>query len=107
MEGESLQAALRFLESWLDYRSRQVDIPGFCIAIYYKDSIVFSRAYGFANVSHGERLTTAHLFGMASQSKMFTSTAILQLVEAGKLRLDDFAYDYVSWLAEHRDKRFS
>jgi hypothetical protein len=31
MEGESLQAALKFLDSWLEYRSRQIGIPGFCI----------------------------------------------------------------------------
>lgn len=100
-----MQAAFEFLDSWLGYRARQVDIPGFSVAIYHKDKIVFSRAYGFANVERGETLTTQHVFGMASQSKMFTATAILQLVECGKLRLDDFAYDYLPWLAEHRDKR--
>lgn len=106
MDRIPLQAALTFLDSWLDYRARQVDIPGFSVAIYHKDKIVFSHAYGLANVEHGTPLTTAHLFGAASQSKMFTATAILQLVGPDTLRLDDPVYNYLPWLAEHRDRRF-
>ena len=37
---------------------------------------------------------------------MFTATAILQLVEIGKLRLDDFVCDYLPWLKNHQDSRF-
>ena len=106
MRDESLQAALEFLDSWLGYRARQVDIPGFCVAIYQKDSVVFSRAYGLANVELGEAMSTTHVFSVASQSKMFTVVAVLQLVESGKLRLDDFVSDHVPWLTRHRDKRF-
>jgi CubicO group peptidase (beta-lactamase class C family) len=105
MNGNSLQAATVFLDSWLGYRARQLDLPGFSVAIYHKDKVVFSQAYGLANVERSEPLTTQRLFGVASQSKMFTATAVLQLVEQGKLRLDDFACDCLPWLAEHRDKR--
>lgn len=106
MEGYALQPAIQFFDSWLAYRARQVDIPGFSVAIWARDSIVFSQAYGVADLASGEPLTTAYLFGVASQSKMFTATAIMQLVEVGKLRLDDFAQAYVPWLAKHRDSRF-
>lgn len=50
MGGSALQEALTFLDSWLDYRVRQVDIPGYCIAIYLRDKIVFSQSYGLANL---------------------------------------------------------
>src|SRR5690349_20803307 len=43
-------------------------------------------------------MTAEHVFRVASHSKMFTATAIMQLVEQGKLRLDDRAAAYVSWL---------
>src|SRR5215471_984914 len=43
-------------------------------------------------------MTPEHIFRVASHSKMFTATAILQLVEQGKLRLDDRAGAYLSWL---------
>ena len=44
-------------------------------------------------------LTTKHLFRIASHSKTFTATAVLQLVEAGRLRLDDRADAWVDYLA--------
>jgi D-alanyl-D-alanine carboxypeptidase len=59
---------------------------------------VFSGAYGLANRQTGEpnKLTTR--FRMGSMNKMFTATAILQLVQAGKIKLDDplvkFLTDY-------------
>lgn len=97
--------ALTFLDSWLGYRSRQVDIPGFAVAIYQEDSIIFAKAYGQADIERQHALHADHLFGMASQSKMFTATAIMQLAEQGKLRLDDYACAYIPWLVEHRDRR--
>ena len=107
MEGESLPASLEFLESWLGYRAGSITFPGFVVAIGYKDTVVFSRAYGLADIELGSAMTTQHLFGVASQSKMFTATAIMQLVEKGRLRLDDYAVECLPWLAGHYDKRFS
>jgi CubicO group peptidase (beta-lactamase class C family) len=96
---------LAFLDSWLAYRARQVDIPGFSVAIYKDDRIVFSKAYGLADLERDEPLTPRSLFGVASQSKLFTATAVLQLVEQGSLQLDDTASTYLSWLTGHRDAR--
>jgi D-alanyl-D-alanine carboxypeptidase len=44
---------------------------------------------GVADAVTGTPLTPAHLFHIASHSKTFTATAVLQLVEAGRMRLDD------------------
>jgi D-alanyl-D-alanine carboxypeptidase len=59
---------------------------------------IFSNAYGLANrqATEPNKLTTR--FRMGSMNKMFTATAILQLVQAGKIKLDDplgkFLTDY-------------
>lgn len=106
MNKEALRTSLVFLDSWLGYRSRQLDFPGFVVTICSKDSLVFSRAYGLADTERTKPLTTGHRFSMASQSKMFTTTAVLQLVAQHKLRLDDMVCDYLPWLTKHRDTRF-
>jgi D-alanyl-D-alanine carboxypeptidase len=95
-----------FLDSWLAYRARHASIPGFGVAIVAGDELVFNGAYGLADVASGVPLTTDHLFGISSQSKMFTATALLQLVEQDRVQLDHVVVRYLPWLAEHADPRF-
>ena len=101
----ALKRAADFLDSWLSLRAGQVDLPGFSIAVGYKDKVIFQGAYGLADIERGERLTPKHLFSISSQSKMLTATAVMQLVEQHKLALDGVVITYLPWLAQHRDKR--
>jgi CubicO group peptidase (beta-lactamase class C family) len=95
-----LQEALAYVDAWLDYRVWRLRTPGAQVAIWFDGKVQFSKAYGVSNLDTGEPLTTAHLFRIASHSKTFTATAIMQLVEAGKLRLDDTAGSWIPALAE-------
>jgi CubicO group peptidase (beta-lactamase class C family) len=63
--------------------------PGAAVVVARGDSIVFARGYGLADVEHGIGVTPSTSFRLASVTKQFTAAAILTLVEAGKLRLDD------------------
>jgi CubicO group peptidase (beta-lactamase class C family) len=51
--------------------------------------IIYQRSFGLANAANGQPLTKDNLFNLASVSKIFTAIAVMQLVEAGKLRLTD------------------
>ncbi|HKF75934.1 MAG TPA: serine hydrolase domain-containing protein [Candidatus Dormibacteraeota bacterium] len=82
----------------MEYRQRTLRVPGVAIAIRFRDEILLSRAYGMADQERGAALTTGHAFRIASQSKMFTATAVMQLVEQGRLRLDDRAGGCLPWL---------
>ena len=97
---ELLKEALAYVDTWLDYRVWKLRAPGAQVAVWFDGALQFSRAYGVANLDTGEPLTTAHLFRVASHSKTFTATAVMQLVEAGKLRLDDTAGSWLPALAE-------
>jgi D-alanyl-D-alanine carboxypeptidase len=97
---DRLQQALAYVDSWLDYRVWKLRTPGAQVAIWFDGRVQFSKAFGVSNLDTQEPLTTAHLFRIASHSKTFTATAIMQLVEAGKLRLDDTAGSWISELAE-------
>jgi CubicO group peptidase (beta-lactamase class C family) len=68
------------------------DVPGMSLAVGRGGMILHQKGYGFADRDHDERVTPAHLFRIASVSKPITSVAIFQLIQRGKLHLDDFVF---------------
>jgi CubicO group peptidase (beta-lactamase class C family) len=88
--------ALAYYDSWLAFNQRYQRVPGVQVAVYAEDAIAFSASYGLADVENDVPLTDQHLFRIASHSKTFTGTAIFQLVEQGRLRLDDKVSQHVT-----------
>ena len=72
--------------------------PGCSAAVEIDGSIVWAAARGLANLATGEKITTQTRFDIASISKQFTATAILQLEREGKLSLNDTIAQYVPGL---------
>jgi D-alanyl-D-alanine carboxypeptidase len=78
-------------------------VPGCSVAVVDRTGVVWARAFGYADVEEAreaERSTVYHLF---SGTKLFTATAILQLVEQGKLDLDASAGTYLPELPALRE----
>jgi CubicO group peptidase (beta-lactamase class C family) len=65
------------------------------VLIAKEGKIIFERSYGYADIKTKKPNTAATEFRVGSLTKMFTSTAILQLAEAGKLSLTDPVIKYV------------
>jgi CubicO group peptidase (beta-lactamase class C family) len=63
--------------------------PGAALAVSKDGRLVYARGFGFADVERREPARPLSLFRIASISKPFTSTAVFQLVQQGRLRLDD------------------
>lgn len=91
--------AAAYFDQWLQFRCTADRVPGVQAAVLYDDEVLLSAAHGVADVSTGEPLTARHLFRIASHSKTFTATAVMQLVERGALRLDDTVGERVVELA--------
>lgn len=96
---EVVRVSAPYLESWLGFQLRRSRIPGVQAAVRVGGELVLSTALGLADAVHETPLTRQHLFHIASHSKTFTATACLQLVEAGRLRLDDTAGQWLPDLA--------
>jgi serine-type D-Ala-D-Ala carboxypeptidase/endopeptidase len=64
-------------------------IPSMSIALVRGDSIVWKAAFGYANMRTRTPATTETIYSTGSSFKSVTSTAVMQLAEQGKLRLDD------------------
>jgi N-acyl-D-amino-acid deacylase len=67
--------------------------PGAALAIAKEGRLVLIRGYGFADLATERPVRPEATFGLASVSKTFTAVAILRLVEQGKLRLADRAFE--------------
>ena len=64
-------------------------VPSMSIALVRGDSIVWTAAFGYANMHTRTPATTETLYSTGSSFKSVTATAVMQLAEQGKLRLDD------------------
>jgi CubicO group peptidase (beta-lactamase class C family) len=64
-------------------------VVGFSVAVVKNNKIVYTHSFGMQDIEKNIPLTDNAIFRIASISKSFTATSIMQLVEAGKLSLDD------------------
>jgi len=105
MQKEVIERTVSFLKSWLSLRYEQCDLPGFAVAIAVDGNVVLDETFGYADLAKKEKLTADHLFRVASHSKTFAGTALMQLCEEGKLNLDTPVVQYLDWLKAHKDSR--
>jgi N-acyl-D-amino-acid deacylase len=77
-------------------------IVGGALAITKDGRLVLARGYGWADWEQGQPARPDTLFGLASVSKVFTTLAVLRLVEDKKLSLDDKAFEILKHLKPPR-----
>jgi CubicO group peptidase (beta-lactamase class C family) len=79
-------------------RMEHYHVPGVSIAVFDEGQILWARGFGLADIPERKPVTTETLFQAASVSKSVTAFAALQLVQQGKLKLDeDVNSELVSW----------
>lgn len=71
------------------------DSPGCTCAVMRDGEVVYSRAFGMANLEHDISLTPQSVFEVGSASKQFTAASIALLALQGQLSLDDDIRTYV------------
>lgn len=81
------------------------EVPGLAIGIVLDNELYYANPLGVQDINSQDPLTTSSLFHMASVSKPFVATAIMQLVEAGKLKLEDKLIDHLPYF-RMRDKNY-
>jgi len=80
-------------------------IPGVSVAVVKDGEPVYAQAFGVKNVETGEPVTVRSLFHMASVTKTFVATAVMQLWEQGKVDLDAPLVQYLPYF-KMRDLRY-
>jgi D-alanyl-D-alanine carboxypeptidase len=82
-------SSLRLLETWVASQIEYRNQPGVSMGIVYGGKLVWAKGFGLSDLRAGTPATPRTVYRVASITKLFTSTAILQLRDAGKLGLDD------------------
>lgn len=83
------QTLKHFVDSVVKAEMQEHRIAGAVVAIVSRDDVLLLQGYGFANAETRETVVPSrHLFRVASLTKLFTATAIMQLVEDGRVELD-------------------
>ncbi len=77
------------IDSALDKAVRDGEVTGAVALVLRDDRVVYERAVGWSDKEANRRMTADALFRIASQTKALTSTAILMLVEEGRMSLTD------------------
>ena len=75
------------IDSMLDAAVAQDEIAGAVALVLRDDQVVYERAVGWSDRESQRRMTPDAVFRIASQSKALTSTAVLMLLEEGRLTL--------------------
>lgn len=102
---QKVAAAVSYIDTWLDLNFRNSHRVGMQVAIQHGDKLVYSKAFGKAKLDPSEDLTIDHLFRIASHSKPFTATAIMQLAEEHKLHLNQTVSEHLPWFTSSKDDR--
>ena len=85
----SVADAITLLDLWIEEHVRYHQIPGVAIGIVFDQELVWAQGYGVTDLEQQKPMTPSTLFRMGSVTKVFTATAVMQLRDEGKLRLDD------------------
>jgi len=80
-------------------------IPGLAVGVVYDNEILYTKGFGVKNVDRKEPVDENSLFHMASVSKTFVATGIMQLVEKGKIKLDSHLTEYLPYF-QLKDDRY-
>lgn len=92
-------ALKHFVDSVVKAEMEEHRIAGAVVAIVSPEDVLLLQGYGFADAETRETVVASrHLFRVASVTKLFTATAIMQLVEDGRVDLDANVRTYLGGL---------
>lgn len=83
------QEIVEVIDAAIRYECERKQLPAFSIAVVQDGATLWSAGYGFQDTERRIPATSRSIYRVGSVSKLFTDLAIMQLVELGKLDLDD------------------
>ncbi|WP_346937595.1 serine hydrolase [Clostridium sp.] len=79
-------------------------VPGLSVGVVYNNEVIYTKGFGVKNVDTKEPIDENSIFHMASVSKTFVATGIMQLVQQGKIHLDEYVIEYLPYFKLKDDR---
>jgi len=89
-----LEDVFRKFESFVFECMSKTNLPAVSVAVVKDGQIVYSKGFGLRNRAYGLRATPDTLYAIGSVTKSFTALSIMQLLNEGKLSLEDSVSKY-------------
>ncbi len=83
----------RLVTETVERARQEFNVPGMAVAVVHDGKVLLARGFGVRKLGESAAVTPDTLFGIASNSKAFTSAALAMLVDDGKLAWDDRVID--------------
>src|SRR6185503_9441974 len=89
IEQPSQSAQIASFETQLESLRQELKIPAYSAAIVKDQKVIWAKGFGYADVENKIPATEHTAYHLASLTKTFASTIVMQLVQEGKIKLDD------------------
>lgn len=96
-ERPEVASAISLWQAWIESQVDYSGQPGISAGIVYDQQLIWSHGFGYRDVAKKLPATAQTNYRIASITKLFTSTAILQLRDGGRLQLDDPVAKHLPW----------
>ncbi|WP_242269122.1 serine hydrolase [Bacillus cereus group sp. BfR-BA-01352] len=95
-DNESTNGDISKIDKFMTNEIERLNIPGASLAIVKGDQVEYIQGYGVSNPD-GTKMTSQTPIVLGSTTKSFTALAIMQLVEQGKISLEEPVQSYIPW----------
>lgn len=101
-EHPRVQQSINLIKVWLDAQRAFEQIPAVSAAVVHDQQLLWIAGMGYADIERKIPAAANTTYSICSISKLFTSIAVMQLRDAGKVRLDDPVSRHLSWFTIKR-----
>lgn len=89
------QISSRQIDTLVERTLKAFNVPGIAVGVVKDGKLIHAKGYGVRSLKTMQKVDENTLFGVASNSKAFTSAALGMLIDEGKLKWDDKVTDYI------------
>ena len=90
-----LESRIRLFEEWMNTQIDYLSLKGISVGVVYKQELVYYKGFGYVNTENQILTDENTNYRIGSVTKLFTSVALMKLIDEGKIKLNDPVVKYI------------